>query len=249
MITLKTPQEIEILNTANRIVHEALHYITHKIRQGITTKELDIDIENFILSKGGKPSFKGYRGFPASSCISINDEIVHGIPSERIIENGDIVSIDIGVEYKGWHGDSAKTIIVGKVSEQVKNIVKHTHQALLLGIEQVKVGNRLSDISLAISSVANKYDYSIVKQLCGHGIGKILHEKPCVFNYVNNNEPNIRIQNGMVLALEPMFILGKSDKVMVMEDRWTVKSNNGSISSHSEFSVAVVNDKPHILGK
>lgn len=247
MIPLKTLKEIEIMDDANRIVHNVLNRVEENIKEGITTKELDIIAEQEVYSLGAKPAVKNYKGFPASLCISINEEIAHGIPGDRIIQDGDIVSIDFATIYKEFIGDAARTIIVGKVSKKIEELVKNTEKALYNGISKMIVGNRLHDISRAIWEYSKKNKYGNILNLCGHGVGKDMHESPSVFNYVNEFEPNVRLQNGMVLALEPMFTLG-SCMAVLKEDGWTAVSSDKSMAAHWELSVAIVDDKPLILG-
>lgn len=247
MITLKTKEQIEIMDWANKIVNLGLDEVEKNIEDGIETLFLDNVAESFILDYGATPAFKGYRGFPASLCVSINEEIVHGIPSNRKIKSGDIVSIDLGVKYKGFFGDAARTIIVGEVEEDIEDLVKNTKRALYAGIDSVKIGNRLYDINKTIEQVALKYKYGNIRRLCGHGVGSSLHEKPSVFNYINKSEPNIRLQEGLVLALEPMFSLGGSE-IKILDDGWTAITNDRSLSAHWELSVAILDSKAKILG-
>ncbi|KKL25570.1 hypothetical protein LCGC14_2403980 [marine sediment metagenome] len=251
MILLKTKEELDIMDEANKFVHDVLDYIESHISIGVSTRELDSMAEEFLQQSSTKtkaePAFKGYMGYPASLCVSINEEVVHGIPSDRIIQDGDIVSLDFGVKYKGFVGDAARTIIIGSVPEEVIQLVHNTKEALKLGVNQMRVGNRLHDIGKAIESMAHKHKYGNVKNFCGHGIGRNIHEEPHVFNFVNLNEPNIRLQEGMVLALEPMFNLGTSD-VKLLKDKWTVITNDNNISAHFEVSVAVTRGEPRVLG-
>lgn len=249
MILLKTKEEIDIMDDTNKFVHDVLDYVESHMSIGDTTKKLDSMAEEFLQRKSDvEPAFKGYMGFPASLCVSINEEIVHGMPGDRIIQDGDIVSLDFGVRYKGFVGDAARTIMVGDVSKEVIQLVHNTKKALKLGIDQMRVGNRLHDIGRAIESVAREYKYGNIRTFCGHGIGREIHEDPRVFNFVNLSESNIHLQEGMVLALEPMFSLGTS-LVKVLEDKWTAVTNDGSVSAHFEVSVAVTDGEPRILGK
>lgn len=247
MIILKTKKEIELLDQANRIVHQVLDKVEANIKPGIKTLELDQIADDYVRELGAEPTFKNYRGFPKSICISINDEIVHGIPSDRTIKDKDIVSIDFGATYEKYIGDAARTIVVGETSEEIKALVEKTKMALYDGIKQMCVGKRLNDISKSISIVSNFNHYGNIKVLSGHGVGKNLHEKPNVFNYINPDEPNIRLQEGMVLALEPMFTLGTSE-IEIMNDGWTIKTKDNSMAAHWELSVAIVNGKPYVLG-
>lgn len=249
MILLKTKEEIDIMDEANKIVHDILDHVESHISIEISTRKLDCIAEDLLHTfvPHVEPAFKGYMGYPASLCVSINEEVVHGIPGDRIIQDGDIVSIDIGIKHKGFVGDAARTITVGNVSKEVIQLVYNTKKALKLGIDQMRIGNRLHDIGRAIESVAHQYKYGNIKNFCGHGIGTSMHESPSVFNYINSMEPNIRLQEGMVLALEPMFVLGKED-VYIDRDKWTVKTVDGSMAAHWELSVAVTKGEPRVLG-
>lgn len=249
MIFLKTPEQIEIMNKANTIVHSVLDEAEANIEAGMTTQQLN-DIMEAKLGEfeGATSAFKGYKGFPAVACISTNEEVVHGIPGKRVISSGDIVSVDFGVYYKGFAGDSARTFVVGEIDEETQQLVKNTRMGLLKGIEQMVPGNRLHDIGRAIEAVAKEHNYGNVKGFCGHGIGAKMHEQPHVFNYVEPKEPNVRLRAGMVLALEPMFNLGTSD-VKILEDGWTVVTTDKAYSCHWEVSVAITNRGPRILGR
>jgi len=248
MILLKTPEEIKIMDESNRIVHAVLDVIEQQISPGISTDELNnIAEEKLSTFTGAAPAFKGYHGFPKSLCISINEEIVHGIPGDRIIQDKDIVSIDFGVNYKGYAGDAARTFIIGDVSDEASDLVTNTKASLLSGIKQMREGNRLSDIGAAIDKMAKQNNYGNVRNYTGHGIGKNMHEAPRVFNYVNSFEPDIRLQEGLVLAIEPMFLLGK-EEVEVLPDGWTVVTKDKKLAAHWEFSIAITNNGPKILG-
>ena len=236
------------MDESNRIVHMCLNKAEEYLRPGMTTKEIDMLMEEELTHYDATPAFKGYKGYPAFSCISINEEVVHGIPGERIIMDGDVVSIDCGVYYKGYAGDAARTFLVGDVSDDVKKLSDQTRRALFVGIEQMYPGNRLYDIAKAINAVAQENNYGNLKNFCGHGIGKSMHESPSVFNYVEPREPNVRLRAGMVLALEPMFTLGSSYGA-VSDDKWTIKTIDNSISSHWELSVAITDVGPRILGQ
>lgn len=248
MIFLKTPEEIEIMNEANKIVHTVLNLVGDNIKPGISTDDLNSLAQSKLNSyKNTTSAFLGYRGFPKVICISVNEEIVHGIPGDRIIQEGDIVSVDFGVYHKGYAGDSAKTFIIGDVSQEVSDLVSNTLDSLYIGIEQMQVGNRLHDIGKAIDVVARKNKYGNVRGYCGHGIGINMHEEPHVFNYINLEEPNIRLREGMVFALEPMFLLG-SDDTETLEDDWTVVTKDRKLSAHWELSIAITGSGPRILG-
>ena len=245
MITLKSKREIELLKEAGQIVYLTHQYLRPFIKAGIKTKELDQKAEEFIRSKGATPSFKGYEGFPSTLCISINDEVVHGFPSERVLQDGDIISIDIGACYKGYHGDSAWTYTVGNVSDDAKYLLEHTEKALYEGIKQAKVGNRIGDIGYAIEKYAKEHNLGVVKELVGHGVGTSVHESPDVPNYgTKGTGPKIR--DGMVIAIEPMLTLGSPD-IYVEDNDWTVVTIDSSLSAHFEHTIAITNDGVEIL--
>lgn len=245
MITLKSKREIELLKEAGHIVYLTHQYLRPHIKAGIKTKELDRLAEEFIRSKGATPSFKGYEGFPSTLCISINDEVVHGFPSDRVLQDGDIISIDIGACYKGYHGDSAWTYTVGEVSDDSKYLLEHTEKALYEGIKQAKVGNRIGDISYAVEKYATEHNLGVVKELVGHGVGTSVHEAPDVPNYgTKGTGPKIR--DGMVIAIEPMLTLGSPD-IYVEDNDWTVKTEDSSLSAHFEHTIAITNEGVIIL--
>lgn len=245
MITLKSKREIELLKEAGHIVYLTHQYLRPHIKAGIKTKELDSLAEKFIRSKGATPSFKGYEGFPSTLCISINDEVVHGFPSERVLKEGDIISIDIGACYKGYHGDSAWTYTVGEVSDDAKYLLEHTEKALYEGIKQAKVGNRIGDISYAVEKYATEHNLGVVKELVGHGVGTSVHESPDVPNYgTKGTGPKIR--DGMVIAIEPMLTLGSPD-IYVEDNDWTIKTEDSSLSAHFEHTIAITNEGVIIL--
>ena len=245
MITLKSKREIELLKEAGHIVYLTHQYLRPHIKAGIKTKELDRLAEKFIRSKGATPSFKGYEGFPSTLCISINDEVVHGFPSDRVLQDGDIISIDIGACYKGYHGDSAWTYTVGKVTDDAKYLLEHTEKALYEGIKQAKVGNRIGDISYAVEKYATEHNLGVVKELVGHGVGTSVHESPDVPNYgTKGTGPKIR--DGMVIAIEPMLTLGSPD-IYIEDNDWTVKTEDSSLSAHFEHTIGVTNEGVIIL--
>ena len=245
MITLKSKREIELLKEAGHIVYLTHQYLRPHIKAGIKTKELDRLAEEFIRSKGATPSFKGYEGFPSTLCISINDEVVHGFPSDRVLQDGDIISIDIGACYKGYHGDSAWTYTVGEVSDDAKYLLEHTEKALYEGIKQAKVGNRIGDISYAVEKYATEHNLGVVKELVGHGVGTSVHEAPDVPNYgTKGTGPKIR--DGMVIAIEPMLTLESPD-IYIEDNDWTVKTVDSSLSAHFEHTIGVTNDGVIIL--
>ena len=245
MISIKSEREIELLRIAGNIVHETREYLKPFIKEGITTKELDTLAEDFIRSKGATPSFKGLNDFPCATCISINEEVVHGIPSKRKLRNGDIVSIDIGACYKGYHGDSAWTFAVGEVSDAKKALMEHTRESLFKGLEQIKPGNRIGDVSHAIEVHAKKYNLGVIRELVGHGVGTSVHEEPDVPNYGEAGRGPI-LKEGMVLAIEPMLTLGRRD-ICILDDDWTIETIDNSPAAHFEHTVVVTKDGVEIL--
>jgi methionyl aminopeptidase len=246
MIILKTSEEIEIMARASRVVAETLVMLRREVRPGITTDELDRLAEQFIRSHGGTPAFKGYRNYPKTLCASINDQVVHGIPSKRALKEGDIIGLDLGAIVDGFYGDSAVTVAVGKVSPRIAELLKVTEESLFAGIAQAVVGNRLSDISHAVQQHAEASGFSVVTDFVGHGIGRQLHEEPQVPNYGKPGQ-GPRLQEGMVLAIEPMINMGKSG-VRVLDDRWTAVTTDGSLSAHFEHTIAIqASGPPRIL--
>jgi methionyl aminopeptidase len=249
VISLKSTREIEIMRRANVIVAETLVELRQRAVPGITTLELDAIAEEFTLKKKAIPAFKGYvvggRVFPRCLCVSINEEIVHGIPSNRALRAGDIVGLDYGVIFEGYYGDAAVTIGIGEVSDEAKRLMKITEQALYQGIEQLQEGKRLGDFGFTVQRAVESAGYSVVKAFVGHGIGKKLHEEPPVPNY---GEPDrgVRLKEGMVLAIEPMVNAG-SDEVEIKEDGWTAVTRDGSLAAHFEHSVAITKNGPYIL--
>lgn len=245
MITIKSKREIELLKIAGNIVYQTHQYLKPYIKEGITTKELDKLAEDFIRSKDATPSFKGYEGFPSTLCTSINSEVVHGFPSDRKLKNGDIISIDIGACYKGYHGDSAWTYAVGEVDDKTRKLLEDTEKSLFVGLAQVKPGNRIGDIGYAIEQYAHKHNLGVVKELCGHGVGTSVHEDPEVPNYgILNTGP--RLKEGMVIAVEPMLTLGRPD-IFIHDNNWTIDTQDGSLSAHFEHTVVVTKDGYQIL--
>ena len=245
MITIKSKREIELLEKAGHIVYLTHKYLEPLVKPGISTEELNRLGEEFIISQGATPSFKGYEGFPYALCISVNDEVVHGFPSKRKLKDGDIVSIDIGACYKGYHGDSAWSYKVGSITDEDKYLLEHTEKALYEGIKQVKPGNHIGDISNAIEVYATAHNLGIVKELVGHGVGTTVHEDPEVPNYgMAGKGP--RLREGMVIAIEPMLTLGSPD-IYVDSNDWTVITDDGSRSGHYEHTVAVTSDGVKIL--
>jgi methionyl aminopeptidase len=245
-IVLKSIDEISIMLEANKIVSEILTTLKGVVGPGITTWELDKIAEDLCLKRKARPAFKGYRGFPGSLCVSVNEEVVHGIPSrKKKLKNGDIISIDFGTEYKGFYGDSAITLAVGKIKPEVARLLKVTEESLSSGIEQVVAGNRVGDISRVIQQHVEACGFSIVRQFVGHGIGSSLHESPEIPNYFQG-ERTVRLIPGMVLAIEPMVNMG-THKVKVLKDGWTVITGDKKPSAHFEHSVAVTEQGPIIL--
>lgn len=245
MIICKSQAELAYMREAGRIVAKTHQLMKEAIKPGVTTAELDRIAEDFIRSQGANPSFKGYNGFPFSVCASVNDELVHGFPSSRKLKDGDIISIDIGAQYEGYHGDSAWTYPVGEVSEQVQKLLDITEQSLYAGLALVKPDVRLYTISHAIQQVAEEAGFSIVREYVGHGIGQELHEEPQIPNYgIPDRGP--RLKPGMVLAIEPMVNIGER-YVRTLEDNWTVVTQDGSWCAHFEHTVAVTEDGFEIL--
>ncbi len=248
VITIKTAEEIELLFQANQIVAGVLKLLESKIVAGISTFELDRLAEEYCLDHHGQPAFKGYRGYPASLCASVNEEVVHGIPSKKkVLKDGDIISLDFGVCFQSFYGDAAITVPVGAIDSLTANLIATTRMALYKGIEQAVVGNRISDISKAVQQVAENQGFSVVRQFVGHGIGNNLHEPPEIPNYVQR-QASPRILTGMVLAIEPMVNMGGA-KVKILKDQWTVVTNDHQPSAHFEHSVAVTPQGPRILSE
>ncbi len=246
MIQVKNQDQILAMREAGRITAQALVAARECVREGISTYELDKVIRNTIERAGARPSFLGYAGFPGSACISINDEVIHGIPSkQRILMEGDIVKIDVGAYYKGFHGDSARTIPVGRVSTEAERLIEATEKSFWAGVEQAKSGNRIGDIGNAIESCIKQYGYSVVRRYIGHGVGHELHEAPDVPNFGTAGR-GVRLCNGMVIAIEPMVNVGSHD-VKEMSDGWTVKTADGTLSAHYENTVAITSEGVIVL--
>ncbi|MDI6790540.1 MAG: type I methionyl aminopeptidase [Thermodesulfobacteriota bacterium] len=247
-IILKSPWENEKMRVSNAIVAEVLETLREKIRPGIATIELDESARQMVCARKAEPAFLGYRGYPFSLCVSVNNEVVHGLPAAtRILKEGDIVSLDFGAVYDGYYGDAAITVPVGKVSAEAELLIRTTEEALYLGIQEAKVTNRLYDISYAIQKHAESRGFSVVRQFVGHGIGTALHEPPEVPNYGQTGQ-GIRLQTGMVLAIEPMINAG-SYEVTILSDGWTAVTKDGSLSAHFEHCVAITEDGPRILSR
>ncbi|MBP3635443.1 MAG: type I methionyl aminopeptidase [Bacilli bacterium] len=245
MITIKSDREIELMKIAGSIVYETHQYLKPYVKPGIKTIDLDRMAEDFIKSKGATPSCKGYEGFPYTLCISVNDEVVHGFPSEYKLKEGDIVSIDICACYKGYHGDSAWTYAVGKISDDDKYLMKHTEKALYEGIKQAVVGNRVGDISNSVEVYAREHNLGVVKELVGHGVGTNLHEDPNVPNYGEKGKGPL-LKAGMVIAIEPMLTFG-DESIYVDDNEWTIKTDDESNAAHFEHTVLITENGPVCL--
>ena len=247
MVRVRTRREIELIGESAQIVADTLDMLSTKVISGVSLLELDTLAEEFIRSRGARPAFKGYMGFPATLCISVDDEVVHGIPSNNILSEGQIVGIDCGAEKNGYYGDSARTFAIGNISDKNRDLMLTTEKALTLGIEQAKPGNYVSDIGHAIQSFVEPKGFSIVRELVGHGIGTQLHEDPQVPNY---GVPGMgdELKEGMCLAIEPMINCGRKE-VYTAEDGWTIKTKDGYNSAHFEHTIAILENGPEILSK
>lgn len=247
MVILKLPAEIEKARASNRIVAEVLSKLRDKVKPGVTTRELDRFAEETAGKRGAKPAFKGYRGYPYSLCTSINEEVVHGMPSARVLAEGDIIGLDFGVLYNGFYGDATITLPVGKAAPNALKLLDVTEQSLYAGIAQAKDGNRLGDISAAVQLTVEAAGFSVVRDFVGHGIGKSLHEEPQIPNFGKNGR-GIELKSGMIFAIEPMVNQGDY-KVRVLSDGWTVITEDGKLSAHFEHSIAITDNGPDILSK
>ncbi len=245
MIYIKNEQQIAAIEESDIIVAETLKFIEKFIEPGVDTKTLNHEVEGFILSHKARPAFKGLYGFPAAACISVNDEVVHGIPGKRKLRQGDIVGIDVGVELNNYYGDGARTFCVGRVTDSIRELCRVTEKSLYLGIEQCRPGNRVGDISYAVQSYVEAHGFSVVRDLVGHGVGIKPHEDPQVPNYGEKGK-GPRLKAGMVIAIEPMINMG-GFQVYTAPDEWTVKTVDGLPSAHFEHSVAILKDGPKIL--
>ncbi|NME84046.1 type I methionyl aminopeptidase [Clostridium sp. SM-530-WT-3G] len=245
MIILKSNDEIALMKKAGKIVGETLLLLEEKVKPGVTTAELDIMAEEFITKHGAKPSFKGLYGFPSSLCISVNEQVIHGFPGSYVLKEGDIVSVDCGACIDGFHGDAARTFPVGNISKEAQRLIDITRDSFFKGIEYAKVGNRLSDISYEIQSYVEAAGFSVVRDFVGHGIGRNVHEDPNVPNFGKSGR-GPKLQEGMVLAIEPMVNAG-TYKVKTLKDGWTVVTADNSLSAHYENTVAILSDGPEIL--
>ena len=245
MITLKSSHEIELMRRAGKITAAARALAGEMVRPGVTTQEIDRAVEQFIRSQGAVPSFLNYSGYPASACISVNDEVIHGIPGKRVLQEGDIVSVDVGAYIGGFHGDCAATFACGKISPEAQNLIDVTRESFFEGIKMAKEGNRVADISAAIQMYVESKGYSIVREFVGHGIGTHLHESPEVPNYGRPGR-GPRLLRGMTLAIEPMVNAGEAG-VRQLNDGWTVKTLDGKLSAHYENTVLITDGEPEIL--
>ena len=245
MIILKTKKQIELIKEACQIVKGALDLVEQHIKPGVTTKELDRLAEDYIRSKGAIPSFKGYGGFPSSICASPNEQIVHGFPNNTPLKEGDIISIDVGAYKHGYHGDGARTFAVGQIDLKLKDLIYHTQQCFFEGIKGLKVGDHIGDISARIQNYAEMHGYSVVRELVGHGVGRDLHEDPQVPNYGSFKSGPI-IENGLVIAIEPMINLGRKE-IIFEADGWTTRTKDRKASAHYENTVAITDEGVEIL--
>lgn len=246
LVICKSPEEIDIMKRSGAILAELLRELGRFMKPGITTLDIDKFADEFIVGHGANPSFKGLYGFPSSACVSVNEEVVHGIPGNRKLVEGDVVSIDVGAEVEGFHCDSAMTFPVGTVSGEALKLMRTTEESLYRGIEQARIGMRIADISRAIQSYVESQGFSIIRALSGHGVGRKLHEEPAIPNFVIRGEPGPVLADGMTLAIEPMVNAGGPD-VKTLGDNWTVVTCDGSLSAHFEHTVAVTREGPVIL--
>ena len=245
MTKIKTEEEIRIMAEGGKILAGVMSELEKKVKPGITTKELDELAEELIFKSGGKCSFKGYQGFPCCLCTSVNEEIVHAVPSKRILKKGDIISLDLGFEYKGFHADMAVTLPVGRVGREVLELIKVTKEALKIGIKEVKPGNTFGDIGNAVQKYVESRGFGVIRELCGHGIGKEIHEDPQILNY-GRKGTGLKIKEGMVLCLEPMVAVGDW-AIARTDDGYGFKTKDGSLSCHFEHTIAVTKNKIRVL--
>jgi methionyl aminopeptidase len=245
MLYIKTNEEVELLRESNLLVSRTLAEVASLIRPGITTLELDMVAESFILDNGGQPAFKGYNGFPSTLCTSVNDEVVHGIPSDYVLKDGDIISVDCGVLMNGFYGDSAYTFAVGEIGNDLKRLLEFTKASLEDGVKEAIAGNRVGDISFAVQSRAESGGFSVVRELVGHGLGTNLHEAPEVPNY-GKRGTGVKMSRGLVICIEPMINMGLKETIQ-MGDGWTIKTADGKPSAHFEYAVAVDQGRADVL--
>lgn len=245
MVSIKTKEEIALIKESGHITYLTHQYLKSLIKPGITTKYIDDEAGKFIREHGGIPSCLGYEGYPGNICVSVNDEVVHGIGSDRVLKEGDIVTLDICTLYKGYHSDSAWTYPVGKISRENERLLHHTEKMLFVGLKEIKNGAHLNNIGARISEYAHKYHYGVVQELCGHGVGRELHEDPDVLNYGKYNT-GMKLKTGMVIAVEPMITAG-SRHINILDNDWTIVTRDGKNSAHFEHTVAVTDDGYEIL--
>jgi methionyl aminopeptidase len=246
-ILLKSERDLERMRAAGRVVADALYELSRRVQPGVTTHELDDFAYQFVRRRGAQPSFKGYRGYPATLCVSVNEEVVHGIPNRRrVLREGDIVGIDLGAKLRGFHADAAVTVPVGRVSEEAERLLAVTQAALWEGICRARSGGRLLEVSAAIERYVERHGFAIVRSMVGHGIGRSMHEEPQVPNYVGTGHDNPVLQEGMTLAVEPMVNAGSAE-IEVLEDEWTVVTQDRRLSAHFEHTVAITARGPRIL--
>ena len=247
MIRIRSKKEIELIATSCQIVSDTLDMLSDHVKPGIKINDLDKMAEKFIINCGARPAFKGYMGFPATLCVSVDDEVVHGIPNDRILKEGQIVGIDCGAEKDGYFGDHARTFSVGKITNDKQKLMDITHKSLMLGIAEASPDNFVSDIGYAIQSYVEKYGYSVVRELVGHGIGTELHEEPQIPNY-GEPKQGYRLREGMCIAIEPMINLG-SKEIKTDSDGWTIRTLDGQVSAHFEHTIAITSNGPKILSQ
>ena len=247
MIRIRSKKEIELIATSCQIVSDTLDMLSDHVKPGVKINDLDKMAEKFIINCGARPAFKGYMGFPATLCVSVDDEVVHGIPNDRILEEGQIVGIDCGAEKDGYFGDHARTFSVGKITNDKQKLMDITHKSLMLGIAEASPDNFVSDIGYAIQSYVEKYGYSVVRELVGHGIGTELHEEPQIPNY-GEPKQGYRLREGMCIAIEPMINLG-SKEIKTDSDGWTIRTLDGQVSAHFEHTIAITSNGPKILSQ
>ena len=247
MVRIRTQREIDLIATSCQIVADTLDMLTEHVKPGASIIDLDEMAETFIRNQGGRPAFKGYMGFPATLCVSVDDEVVHGVPNDRVLKEGQIVGIDCGAEKDGYYGDHARTFAIGKVSNDKQKLMDTTRESLMRGIAAAKPGNYVSDIGHAIQSYVEKFGYSVVRELVGHGIGSELHEEPQVPNY-GQPKQGYKLREGMCIAIEPMINMGVKE-VKTDSDGWTIRTADGEASAHFEHTIAITAEGPEILSK
>ena len=247
MVRIRTDREIQLISESCQIVADTLEILASEMIPGTSILELDRIAEEYILGQNARPAFKGYRGYPSTLCVSVDDEVVHGIPNERILQEGQIVGVDCGAEKMGYYGDHARTFAIGEVSEEKKNLMEVTHESLMRGIQSARVGNHVSDIGHTIQSYVESFGYSVVRELVGHGIGTQLHEDPQIPNY-GVPKQGYKLQEGMCIAIEPMINLGVKE-IITDKDGWTIRTADGKSSAHFEHTIAIISGKAVILSE